>query len=163
MSHQNTQLAEVAQPEWLKNFTPEPGHGRGNPNWKRGGPSPNPAGRKADLGMARTKVAKLLQDNVGGILEKQIEKALEGDSAAAQLVLSRVLAPLRADSGRVKFTFDASLPISQQVEQVLAAIASGSVSPEVGQTIISAIGTLSNVRATEELEQRIVLLEAKAV
>ncbi|MCU9850660.1 hypothetical protein OEZ60_22085 [Defluviimonas sp. WL0024] len=92
-----------------------------------------------------------------------IQKALGGDSAAAQLVLSRVVAPLRADSGRVKFDFDASLPISQQVERVLDAVATGKVSPEVAQQIVSAIGTLSSVRATEELEQRITMLEAKAV
>ncbi len=163
MGQQNDHESEVEQPEWLKNYSPAPGPTRGNPNWVKGGPSPNPSGRKADFGVARTKITKLLLDNAGGILEKQIEKALEGDSSAAQLVLSRVIAPLKSDSGRVKFDFDASLPISAQVEKVLAAVAAGQVSPEVGQQIVAAIGTLSSVRATEELEQRIRMLEAKAV
>ena len=37
------------------------------------------------------------------------------------------------------------------------------VAPDTGKLIIEAIGALSAVRATEELEQRIILLEAKAV
>lgn len=125
--------------------------------------SPNPSGKPADFGVARTKITKLLLDKAGGILEKQIAKALEGDSAAAQLVLSRVIAPLKANSGRVKFDFDTWLPISAQVERVLEAVATGKVSSEVGQQIVAAIGTLLSVRAAEELELRIVMLESKAV
>ncbi|WP_343115448.1 hypothetical protein [Ostreiculturibacter nitratireducens] len=163
MDQQNDQETEVEQPDWLKNYTPAPSPSRGNPNWHKGMRSPNPSGKPADFGVARTKITKLLLENAGGILERQIEKALEGDSAAAQLILSRVIAPLKSDSGRVKFDFDASLPISAQVEKVLEAVATGKVSPEVAQQIVGAIGTLSSVRATEELEQRIVQLEAKAV
>jgi hypothetical protein len=129
----------------------------------KGMKSPNPHGRKADFGVPRTKITAMLMDNVGGILEKQIAKALEGDSGAATLVLSRVMAPLKADSERVRFHFDPALPISQQVEQVLAAIAAGAVAPDIGKQIIDAIAALSNVRANEELEQRIIQLEAKAI
>lgn len=151
------------KPEWLKNHNPPPGDGRGNPGWHKGMKSPNPHGRKADFGVPRTKITAMLMDNVGGILEKQIAKALEGNSGAATLVLSRVMAPLKADSERVRFHFDPALPISQQVEQVLAAIAAGAVAPDIGKQIIDAIAALSNVRANEELEQRIIQLEAKAI
>ena len=63
----------------------------------------------------------------------------------------------------MQFDFDPSLPIARQIEQVLAGIAAGEVPPDIGQQIITAIGTLSNARAVEELEGRIVLLEAKQV
>lgn len=159
MDHQNL----PDQPEWMKNHKPPPGDGRGNPNWHKGMKSPNPHGRKSDYGVPRTKITAMLMDNVGGILEKQIAKALEGDSGAATLVLSRVMAPLKADSERVRFHFDPALPISQQVEQVLAAIAAGAVAPDIGKQIIDAIAALSNVRANEELEQRIIQLEAKQI
>ncbi len=108
-------------------------------------------------------MAKLLQDNVGGVMEKQIEKALEGDSAAAQLVLSRVVAPLKASGERVRFSFDPTLPLSEQLAQVAVAVASGDVPPDVGQQISAMLSNLANVRTTEELEQRLTLLEAKAV
>ena len=73
------------------------------------------------------------------------------------------MAPLKADSVRMRFHFDPSLPISHQVEQVLAPIAAGAVAPDVGKQIIGAIAALSNVRANEYLEQRILQLEAKAI
>ena len=151
------------QPEWLKNHKPPPGDGRGNPAWHKGMKSPNPHGRKAEFGVPRSKITSMLMENVGGILEKQIAKALEGDSGAATLVLSRVMAPLKADGERVRFYFDPSLPISQQVEQVIAAIAAGAVAPDTGKQIIDAIATLSNVRKNEELEDRLAILEAKAI
>ncbi|WP_226341042.1 hypothetical protein, partial [Gemmobacter serpentinus] len=66
-------------------------------------------------------------------------------------------------SQTVTFDFDPSLPVARQVEQVLAAIASGQIAPDLGQQIVSAIGTLSNIRATEELSERLAILEAKAV
>jgi hypothetical protein len=58
---------------------------------------------------------------------------------------------------------DADAPISKQVEQVLTAIAKGEVAPDVGKKIIKAVQALGNVRAIEDLEQRIIMLEAKAI
>lgn len=159
MSHQN--LPDT--PEWRKNFVPKPGHGRGNPNWHKGMASPNPHGRTAVLGVARTELTKMMQDNVAGVMEKQIEKALEGDSAAAQLVLSRIIAPLKASGERVQFAFSPEAPITTQIEQVLAAVAAGEVPPDVGQQIISAINMLSHARVTEELAAEVAALKAKDV
>lgn len=151
------------QPEWMLGFKPAPGEARGNPAWVKGGPSPNPHGRNAKLGGPRMAMAKLLQDNVQGILEIQIQKALEGDTSAAQLVLSRVLAPLRSNAERVQFPFDPEAPILKQIEAVLAAVAAGEVPPDVGQQIISAIGTLSQARVVEELADKVAALTAKDV
>ena len=46
---------------------------------------------------------------------------------------------------------------------VFTAIAAGAVAPDIGKQIIDAIAALSNVRANEDLEQRIIQLEAKAI
>ena len=70
---------------------------------------------------------------------------------------------LRSQAQPVQFEFDPSLPIGRQIEAVLAAVAAGEVPTDLGQSIVAMIGTLSTVRATEELERRIVELEAKAV
>lgn len=167
MSQQN--LTE--QPPWMqgraqqagKVVTDQPARPRGNPNWHKGMASPNPHGRSAVLGVARTELAKMMQDNVGGIMERQIERALEGDSAAAQLVLSRIIAPLKASGERVQFAFNPEAPITTQIEQVLAAVAAGEVPPDVGTQIISAINTLSQARVTEELADKVAALTAKDV
>jgi hypothetical protein len=44
---------------------------------------------------------------------------------------------------------------------VLAAIACGEVSPDVGKQIIDAIAALSAVRASEDLEARLAALEKR--
>ena len=47
--------------------------------------------------------------------------------------------------------------------KLLAAVAAGAVPPDVGQQIITAIGTLSQARVTEELAAEVAALKAKDV
>lgn len=159
---------QTDKPAWLEGWqpaapSPEPKHGKpGNPAWVKGMRSPNPAGRPTGA-TPQTRLMQRMLEDADGIVDAIVTKALEGDTGAASLIMSRVIPALKAQSEKVTFDFDASLPVSRQVEQVLNAIASGAVAPDVGKQIVEAIGTLSAVRATEELEQRIILLEAKAV
>lgn len=135
----------------------------GNPAWRPGGPSPNPAGRPKGIVDRRGKVAQALRAEGVEVARVVLDAALAGDMQAAGLVLNRITPTLRAQSDMVQFKFDASKSIAQQIEQVLAAVATGEVPPDIGQQIIASIGTLANVRATEELERRIAELEAKTV
>ena len=125
-------------------------------------PSGNPKGRPPGK-TATQKVQSALNDGSLAVAQKVLEAAKGGDMTAAGMVLARVSPALRSQSQTVQFAFDPSLPIARQVEAVLAAVAAGEVPPDVGQTIIASIGTLSNVRATEELSDRLAILEAKAV
>jgi hypothetical protein len=148
-------MTELEQPEWLKGYEPKPG-------WTKGMKSPNPIGRPPGSSKQQKFMKRMLTEGQA-VLDAVLEKAKAGDPASAGLILSRILPTLRAQSQTVEFDFDPELPIGKQVEQVLAAVAAGEVAPDVGQTIISAIATLSSVRKDEELEQRIIQLEAKAV
>ena len=139
---------------------PEPTERRG---WYPGMPSPNPKGRPPGITDRKAKLAQRMLADADGIVSVLIAQALEGDTGAASLVLSRVLPALRNQTEKVQFAFDPSAPVARQIEQVLAAMAEGAVSPDVGRQIIEAIGTLSNARAVEELEARIITLEAKEV
>lgn len=130
--------------------------------WVKGMPSPNPRGRPKGIMDKRTKVTQALMDDAPAVARVVIDAALEGDLQACGIVLARVAPALRQETHPVQFAFDPSAPIVEQIEQVLAAIASGAVSPDVGKQIIDAIGTLSNARAVEQLEARIITLEAKA-
>lgn len=150
-------MAESIQPEWMSEFKPKSG------KWSRGMKSPNPSGRPRGIIDKRQKVAEALRDDAPAVARVVIDAALAGDMQAAGLVLSRITPTLRSQSEKVSFEFDASLPISGQIEQVLAAIAGGDVAPDVGKQIIDAIGTLSSTRAVEELEQRIITLEARQI
>jgi len=124
-------------------------------------PSPNPAGRPRGITDKKAKLAHRMLEDAEGIVAALIEKALEGDTGAASLVLARCLPALRSQAEKVCFDFDASSPVPQQIEQVLAAMAAGAVAPDVGRQIIDAIGSLSSARAVEELEGRLAALEAK--
>lgn len=154
-------MNDLAQPDWAKNHVPVP-HA-GNPAWQKGGPSPNVAGKPKGITDKRSKLMKRMLDDANDVYDGLLAKAKAGDPASAGLIFARVLPALRNQLQTVQFNFDPELPIGKQVEQVLAAVAAGEVAPDVGQTIVAMIGTLSTVRASEELEQRIVQLEAKAV
>lgn len=126
------------------------------------GRSGNPAGRRPGPSKQQALLRRML-DEGEEVLDAVLAKAKEGDPASAGLVLSRILPVLKAQGEKVTFDLDPSLPLAAQVEQVLAAIASAQIAPDVGRQIIEAIGTLGNIRAVEELEQRIITLEAKEV
>lgn len=134
----------------------------GNPNWIRGGTSPNPKGRPPGPSKQQKLMNRMLEEGTA-VLDAVLENAKAGDPSSAGLVLNRILPTLRSQSQTVEFELDPALPIARQVEQVLTAVAAGQVSPDIGQQITGIIGTLSNVRATEELERRIELLEGKAM
>ncbi|WP_370584737.1 DUF5681 domain-containing protein [Paracoccus sp. IB05] len=132
--------------------------------WVRGLASPNPAGRpKGAAARKRERIVRALNDDGPDVVRVVIDKALEGDMTAAGLVLSRLTPPVRAQAEKIRFDFAPGLPIGRQIEAVPAAVAAGEVPPDLGQQVISMIGTLSNARATEELAERLAILEARAI
>ena len=128
------------------------------------GESGNPAGRpKGSRNRNSNQLKQRLMENAEGILDAMVAQALAGDSAAAALVVNRVLPTLRPQSELVTFTLHVDQPISRQAEEVLLAISRGEVAPDVGKKVIEAIQSLAQVRAVEDLAQRIEALEAKQV
>lgn len=160
-------VSEVQQPPWMEGFTPVPlvdravvtPRGPGNPSWTPGCPSPNPSGRPAGLPDKRLLATQAALDEIKNIVQMLVGRALEGDVNAASIVLAKILPSVKAQAEKVNFAFDATAPISEQVALVLDGIAAGAVAPDVGRLIIDSIKALSDVRATEELEARIVALE----
>jgi len=138
-------------------LTPAPGR------WFKGMPSPCPTGRPKGILDKRSRVTKALMEDAPAVARVVLDAAKDGDIQAAALVLARVAPVLKAQSEPVQFDFDPAAPITSQIEAVLAGIAGGAVPVDVGKQIIDAIGTLSNARAVESLEERIVILEARSV
>ncbi len=154
----------VVQPPWGNDWKPSPPvekpvRGAGNPSWVKNGPSPNPSGRPPGLPDKRLLATSAMLDEMRAIVAVLIGKALEGDTNAANIVLAKTLPSIKAQAEKVNFDFDATAPISDQVAQVLDAVAAGAVAPDVGRLIIDSIKSLSDVRATEELAARIEALE----
>lgn len=132
------------------------------PRWVKG-QSGNPRGRPPGRPDARTKITRALMDEGLEIARVVTDAAKEGDLQACGIVLARIAPPMKAQSERVEFDFDPTASTAQQIESVLGAIASGDLSPDSGREVIAAIGTLSNARAVEDLEARIITLEARQV
>ena len=130
--------------------------------WTPGMKSPNPKGRPPGPSKQQKLLNRMLEE-AGEVMDAVLAKAKEGDPASAGLVLSRILPTLRAQSQTVTFDLDPILPLAAQVEQVLMAISTGKLAPDIGRQIIEAIGTLGNIRAVEDLESRLVILEEKAL
>ncbi|HEX7822543.1 MAG TPA: DUF5681 domain-containing protein [Sphingobium sp.] len=158
-------MTATIQPPWGTDWKPAPpplpmDATGGNPGqWKPGCPSPNPSGRPKGLPDKRLLATQQMLDEMRNIVAVLVGKALEGDTNAASLVLSRVMPSIKAQMERVCFSFSSDAPISEQVAQVLDAIAAGEVAPDVGRLIIDSVARLADVRATEELAARIEALE----
>jgi hypothetical protein len=154
-------MSEAAQPEWMQGYVP-----KCNPpstRWVKGMRSPNPNGRPKGIVDKRTKVTQALADDAPAIARVVIDAALEGDMQAASLVLSRVAPALKQQAERVQFELDPCQPLSEQAAQILLAVSEGKVDAETGRTLIGCVSSVANIKAVEELESRIILLEAKAV
>lgn len=150
-------------PEWLrahqagKQEAPK----IGNPNWEKGMSSPNPSGRPRGIVDKRMRLNQALLNDAHAILKVVIANALDGDTAAAALALSKVMPSMKAQAERVQFNFDSNAPLAEQVAAVLQAIADGEVSADVGKQIIEAIGALGAMRQIDELEARLAALEGR--
>ena len=161
-------MSESHSPPWLNGTNASSpsveakGRPVGNPKWVPGMHSPNPAGRPKGL-TSKSKLMERMLADADDIVDSVVAKALEGDTGAASLILSRVLPTLKAQTEKVQFDFDPAAPVSQQVEAVLGAVSRGIIAPDVGKQIIDGIASLSQIRAAEELEARIIALEHASV
>ena len=126
----------------------------------RPGESGNPAGRRAGSG----EVAKLraaIGQHVPAIITRLVQAALDGDVGASRLLLERVVAPLKASEEATLLTLpDGTL--TEQGRAVLAAVGAGELAPGQGAALLASLGTLAKLTEADELEARIVALEARS-
>jgi hypothetical protein len=125
--------------------------------------SPNPGGRPKGIIDKRQKLQTVLADDAPEIIRVVIDAAKAGDMQAANIVLARVAPPLRAQSERVQFDLSPDRPLSEQAAQILVAVSEGRLDAETGKTLIGCIQSVAGIRAVEDLESRIVVLEMKQV
>jgi hypothetical protein len=120
------------------------------------GVSGNPGGRPK--GVNRVKILRSMID-VPALIETLKVSAAAGDVAAAKLLLERALPALKAVELGVKLPIGNDLAASGQT--VVAAIASGKVTPDQGQAVMASLASQARLIETTELIERIEALEAK--
>lgn len=122
------------------------------------GQSGNAAGRKPGTGEVaklRAAIAKTVPD----LINVLTQRALDGDVAAARLLLERTIAPLKASEEPAPITMPGG-SLSDQGRAVLVAVANGNLAPSQGAALLSSLGALSKLVEADELERRIDALEA---
>jgi hypothetical protein len=87
-----------------------------------------------------------------------VDRAKEGDVAAARLLLERAVPPLKPVEAPQPFRIPDGGP-AEQARTIVALTASGEVSIDQGARLIASLGTLVRLLELEELERRINSLE----
>lgn len=126
--------------------------------WKKG-QSGNPAGRPKGAGEVMQLRAKL-KPHLDDVLAALVERAQAGDVAAIKLILERAIPPHKPTTEPVCIPGLASAEtLTDRAHIILDAIASGSIAPDLGAGLLSALGHVAKAAEIDELTRRIEALE----
>ncbi len=124
------------------------------------GQSGNPQGRPPGAVGMVGKLRQSLSRDLPGILKALVARAKEGDTAAASLILARVLPALKPVDEPAPLPRDLDMTdLNAAPQAVLAALASGVLTPDQAATMAAALASLVRVKECTELENRITALE----
>jgi hypothetical protein len=124
--------------------------------WKPG-QSGNPRGRRPGTGEIQ-RLRQEIESHIPSVVARLVDKAKEGDVAAARLLLERAIPPLKPVEAPQPFQIPDGGPL-EQARTIVALTASGEVSVDQGARMISSLGSLVRLLELEELERRINSLE----
>lgn len=125
------------------------------------GVSGNPAGRPRGSRNNSTRLREKLDRELPSILKKLTALALDGDVAAAKLILDRALPPLRAEAATVRLTGVQGDGLSAQAGAVLTAVTEGRLAPDTGAMLLSALANTVRVVEVADISRRLEALEAE--
>lgn len=123
------------------------------------GQSGNPGGRPKGSKNSSARIREGLAKELPNILRKLTAQALEGDTAAARLILDRALPPLRPESATVRIPGAQGASLADRAGAALVAIAAGELPPDVGAMILSAMASTVRVIEVADIARRLELLE----
>lgn len=124
--------------------------------WKAG-ESGNPNGRPPGVGEV-SKLRESIAAHLPDIIAQLVNKAKDGDSQAARLLLERVLPPMKAIEQAVTLTLPDGDMTAQGVA-IVQAVAAGTIAPGQGAQLLTGLGALARIREIDELERRLTALE----
>ncbi len=122
------------------------------------GVSGNPAGRPRGSKDRRTALRELLLPHAQDLVNRVVELAKSGDTAALRIVIDRLIAPIKATHDPVVLR-PLGEGLSTQGRNVLEAMAAGRLSPDQAVTVMQAITAQVRIVQVDELEKRVRALE----
>lgn len=122
------------------------------------GSSGNPRGRPPTLS---SELRERLNKATPEILEKVVEKALNGDLVAAKIILDRTAPIPKQSSASVSISelAQAGTTLTDKAGAILSSVASGECPADVGAVLMQSVTALGRIIEVDELERRIEALE----
>lgn len=122
------------------------------------GQSGNPAGKPRGAKDKRTELRELLRQHQADIVQKVVELAKGGDTAAIRLVLERISPPIRAADERVVVPLNGDT-LTEKAQEIVSAISTGRISPDQGTRLLDALTACARIQEADEMVRRIAALE----
>jgi hypothetical protein len=122
--------------------------------FKAGGP-PGP-GRKKGSSDWRSRIRQALQAHSEELFQAALTKALEGDAGILKMFLDRMLPKARDSTVELP---QLSGSLSEQSQQILAAVAAGRLTPGEGNSLMTALAAQARITEADEREARLTALE----
>lgn len=124
------------------------------------GQSGNPAGRPRGVPDRRTQYRKLLEPHAPALIEKAVELACAGDTAAIKLCLERVLPAIRPQTVPVTLAAaNEAHTLAEKAQAVANATTTGEISPDEAASLLNVLGGVAKIVEVTELETRLSALE----
>ena len=124
------------------------------------GQSGNPNGKPKGAKDKRTELRGLLQPHAKELVNKVVEKALEGDTTALRLCLDRLIPPYRA--GNISVVLDEiEGTLTEKGEKIISAMGSGQITPSDASSMLTALAAQSRIIEIDNLDQRVKTLEQR--
>jgi hypothetical protein len=120
------------------------------------GISGNPSGRPAGK-TPGAKLRKAIEHRADDILQAVIDSAIKGDMTACKMLLDRITPTLKAQAFPVSIEPGTTLP--ETGSNIINATLSGSVPPDVGAALITALSNQGKLVELQEITERLQRIE----
>ena len=120
------------------------------------GRSGNPKGRTPEIG----KVRELLEPRREELVQKAVDLALDGDGVALRLCVDRLAPQPKATAEPVTVPgLREAETLTEKAGAIVDAIGAGAIPPDVGASLLGALGTVARITELDELAARVAALE----
>lgn len=122
------------------------------------GQSGNPKGKPPGTKHASTKLRDAISADLHAIVAALVEKAKDGDTGAAALLLSRTLPPLRPQSDPPDVSLG-GVTLDERAESVTSAALAGHISPTGATELMGLLTQQARIHEVCELAERLERIE----
>lgn len=130
--------------------------------FQKGNTAASGKGRPRRSGFSAILDQCLSDADVKNLVEVIHAQALGGDTAAASILVNRLIPTIKPVAEPVRFDLPKDAPPAQKAEAILHAVADGLLDPLTGKSLIEALAATMKIIEVAELIPRIEALEAQS-